>query len=305
MTDDSNLPVPTNKGASLLVKKLDKMMGALPTESELTRTRFAQISVAIANSAKLADCDANSVVNSIYGCARLGLIPDPALGQVWILPRNIKRVRTAQIVVGYRGYIELAHRSGEYMGINAEPVYDNDDFDLDEGTARYIKHKPWWLVEGMKTPGDLRAAYAIAYHKSGHQQWKAVSREEVLKHKAASESSGSEYSPWTKWELSMWCKTAVVVLSKYLRLSAEFNLAVQWDEQLERGVVQTVEPIAGDTEPLIPTDQDPLMKELNGDSGEGDGAPPSGDPPPDAEIPQEERDEIARREADEAHNQEP
>lgn len=312
MIDKTTLPEPTNPGSKLLLDKLDKLMAALPTENELTRVRFAQISMAVANGPALADCDANSVVNSFYGCARLGLIPDPAFGHIHILPRKIKGHKHAQIIVGYRGYIELANRSGQYAGISAEAVYYNDVFDVDQGTERRIKHKPWWLDKNNKEAGGLRAAYATAHHKSGYVQWRCMSRDEVLKHRKASGSGDSKYSPWVLWEPQMWAKTAVVNLAKLLYLSAEFNLAVWWDEQAERGVAQTVDPIGGDAEPRIPSDKDPLMKKLDGDPGEGDGAPPSGDPPkdedwgPDEEsMSQQEKDDAVKREADEAHDEDP
>lgn len=298
MTDEKNLPVPTNDGSRLLLKKLDRMMSALPTESELTRTRFAQISLAMANSGKLANCEPNSVVNSIYGCARLGLIPDPPLGQIYVVPRNIKGVPTAQIIVGYRGYIELAHRSGEYAGISAEVVYQNDFLDVSYGTERVIKHTSWWLLDKDKSSGELWAAYATAHHKTGYVQFRVMSRSDVLKHRKASESKDSQYSPWVKWEEAMWRKTAVIDLSKYLRLSAEFNMAVRWEEQAERGEVQTIH--GTDLEPQRPmaSDHDPLLDKIDGKTGGDDGAPPSGEAPMD----RAEMDEIWKQEAEEGHD---
>lgn len=302
MTDET-LPAPRSPAAELLHKKINQMLQAFPTRSDLTRARFAQISMAMANGVDLRDCTPESVVMSIYGCARLGLIPDPAMGHVWVLPRTIKGVRQAQIMVGYRGYIEMAHRTGEYKGISAEVVYQNDELDVAYGTERIIRHRPWWL-RGKSEPGDLWAAYATAVHVSGYVHFRVMTRADVLKHRDSSASKASKYSPWVTWEEAMWRKTAVIDLSKYLRLSAEFNMAVRWDEQAERGEAQSIQATDCEPDPIVASDHDPLLDQIDGDPGGGDGSPRPGKPGPgDKPMDQDEMSAIWEREAREGQDQ--
>ena len=71
---------------------------------------------------KLMECEAASVAQGIVRGAALGLDPDPALGQMWLVPRNVKAYNpatrkdewssVATFQVGYRGLYELAMRTG-------------------------------------------------------------------------------------------------------------------------------------------------------------------------------------------------
>ncbi|WP_174683141.1 recombinase RecT, partial [Mycolicibacterium fortuitum] len=87
---------------------------------------------------KLAECDQKSVLGSLMTCAQLGLRPGVgALGQAYLLPfwDSKTRGQKAQLVIGYQGYVELAHRSGRIASIHARTVYENDYFEVEYGAA--------------------------------------------------------------------------------------------------------------------------------------------------------------------------
>ena len=71
---------------------------------------------------QLKKADANSVIASALVAASLDLPVNPSLGYMYIIPYG----GTAQPQIGYKGYIQLAQRSGQYKHLNAIPVYEGE-----------------------------------------------------------------------------------------------------------------------------------------------------------------------------------
>lgn len=80
----------------------------------------AAISSAVATNPALQECDAGSILSAALLGESLNLSPSPQLGQYYMVPYNNKKkgVKEAQFQMGYRGWIQLALRSGEYKKIN-------------------------------------------------------------------------------------------------------------------------------------------------------------------------------------------
>lgn len=76
----------------------------------------------------LQQADSNSVIASALVAASLNLPVDQNLGYMYIVPYGGKNSRTkiAQPQIGYKGYIQLAQRSGQYKRINNIPVYEDE-----------------------------------------------------------------------------------------------------------------------------------------------------------------------------------
>jgi len=77
----------------------------------------------------LAEAEPMSVVTSAMVAATLDLPIDKNLGYAWIVPfRDWKRnnIKVAQFQLGYKGYIQLAMRSGQYKGLNVTEVYEGE-----------------------------------------------------------------------------------------------------------------------------------------------------------------------------------
>lgn len=261
-----NLPVPTKPAAIMLEKSLPAMIKAYPSDNEAKRERFAQIAMTIANSVELKDCQDKSVVMAIYGCMKLGLVPDPSLGHVYIIPRWFKKLKCtlAQIQIGYRGYIELANRSQAIAETHSTIVYERDEFDEDLGTNRRVIHRPWY-VKGESEPGEMRLAYVTWRDlRSGNVQHHVVTKNRIDRAREMSQSANSkfpQFSPWNKDEPAMWRKTAIIDASKMWPLTTEIADAVALDEQADLGRVQIIDahqlPMPGDIDPE--TGDDPLL----------------------------------------------
>lgn len=85
------------------------------------RERFiAAITSAVAINPLLQECDPSTILSGALLGESLGLSPSPQLGQYYLVPfRNNKANKTdAQFQLGYKGYVQLALRSGYYKSLN-------------------------------------------------------------------------------------------------------------------------------------------------------------------------------------------
>jgi recombination protein RecT len=185
--------------------------------------RFVRVlTTTLARDPKLLECDRQTVLAGAMTAAQLGLEIDPSLGRAYLLPYKGK----AQLIIGYKGYIDLAYRSGQLSGIQAEAVYEADDFEYALGLKPKLHHVP----ADQEDRGQLKYAYAVANLANGGTVWRVLNRAQVMKHKRSSQSAGSDYSPWKTHEEEMWRKTAIRAIAALLPLSPELRDAVASDE---------------------------------------------------------------------------
>lgn len=85
------------------------------------RERFiAAITSAVAINPTLQECDPSTILSGALLGESLGLSPSPQLGQYYLVPFNNtkKGCKDAQFQLGYKGYVQLALRSGYYKSLN-------------------------------------------------------------------------------------------------------------------------------------------------------------------------------------------
>lgn len=175
----------------------------------------AEVRVAVARAPKLLDCDKVSVIDALTTCAQLGLSPSGRLGSAYLIPYGSK----CTLVVGYRGMVDLAYRSGEVISVGAQVVHENDTFEAHEGFELDVRH-----VRTEDEPGALRAVYAWAQTKGGGTLKVLMLRREVEPIKRASLAKKRQGAPPTPWETNeeeMWKKTALRRLFKVAPLSPQ------------------------------------------------------------------------------------
>lgn len=234
-----NLPVQQQKVKTIrdLLERAKPQI-ALAVPKHLTPERLLRVGMtAIQRTPKLLECDPQSLLASLMQCAQLGLEPDGILGHAYLVPfKNNKRggILEAQFMVGYKGLISLARRSGEVQSISAQVVYVNDEFDYCYGLDEKLYHKP-----AMGERGRPIAAYAIAKFKDGGHAFEVMTYDEIEAIRKRSKSSDD--GPWvTDWP-EMARKTPLRKLAKYLPLSIEFQRAAALDERVDAGI-STFEP---------------------------------------------------------------
>lgn len=222
--------------AGLLSDPAIKQQMALALPKHMTADRLARIALTeVRKTPALAKCDQTSFLGAIMQCAQLGLEPGGALGHAYLLPfENRKRGTTdVQFIVGYRGMIDLARRSGQILSIEARAVYQTDKFHVSLGLHPDLKHEPDWEAGDR---GPLKFVYAVAKLKDGGTQFEVMSRAEI--ERVRSQSKAGTSGPWVSHFEEMAKKTVIRRLFKYLPVSIELATAVSLDEQAEVGLPQ-------------------------------------------------------------------
>lgn len=200
-----------------------QIKAALP--AHMTPERMARIAMTeLRRVPALQKCDPLSFLGAVMQCSQLGLEPGGALGHVYLIPFG----KEVQVIVGYRGMIDLARRSGQIISIEARAVYDGDRFECVLGLDSLIKHEPDWQNANRADPAKLRFVYAVAKLRDGGLQFEVMARPEVDAIRKRSRASGS--GPWVTDYAQMALKTVVRRLFKFLPVSIELSRAVALDE---------------------------------------------------------------------------
>ncbi len=174
----------------------------------------------------LQTADPMSFLKCLMLSAQIGLEPSTVMGHVYLIPYN----REIQLIIGYKGMLELIYRTGRVSYVEAHAVYENDEFDYEAGMTPRIIHKPAQRLEGASTI----AFYAIAHLKEGPPAYAVMWEDEVRKIQKAAKSQ----KVWGPYYEEMGKKTVIRRLFKYIPLSPEIALAVANDERADAGVPQ-------------------------------------------------------------------
>ncbi len=97
------------------------------------RRFIASISSAVATNKDLQECDAGTILSGALLGEALNLSPSPQLGQYYLVPfKDKNKGKVATFILGYKGYIQLAIRSGYYKKINVIELKEGElkKFDL-------------------------------------------------------------------------------------------------------------------------------------------------------------------------------
>lgn len=185
----------------------------------------------------LLNCNPESFLGAVLQCAQLGLEPGGALGHCYLLPFGNGKAKdgrpNAQLIIGYRGMIDLARRSGQIVSICAYTVHEKDHFEWRLGLDPDIQHVP----SPEADRGKMTYVYAVAKLKGGGVQFEVMSRAEVEKVRKQSKAGSS--GPWVTHFDEMAKKTVIRRLFKYLPVSIEAARAVEVDERADRGEAVT------------------------------------------------------------------
>ena len=214
-----------------IVAMKPQIEAALP--KVITAERFTRMALtAVSSNPKLADCTPKSFMGALMQAAQLGLEPNTPLGQAYLIPYRNKGVMEVQYQTGYKGLIELAHRSGQFKNIEAHTVFENDEFEYEYGLEPKLVHKP-----ALKDRGGIIAFYAVFTLVNGGFGFEVMSKEDVDAHaKKYSQGFNSSYSPWKTSYESMAKKTVLKQLLKYAPIRTEFAREMTADETIKNDI---------------------------------------------------------------------
>lgn len=201
---------------------------ALP--SVITPERFTRMVLsALSSTPKLAECSPQSFLAAMMTAAQLGVEPNTALGQAYLLPYRNHGQMECQFQLGYKGLIDLAYRSGEVSVIQAHTVYENDVFEYELGMDPKLRHVP-----AKADRGEAVAYYAMFKTKDGGYGFEVMSVDDVQRHaQRYSKSYGSGTSPWRSNFDEMAKKTVLKRALKYAPLKSDFVRGMAQDETIK------------------------------------------------------------------------
>lgn len=194
----------------------------------------AAITSAVSNQPDLQACDASTILSGALLGESLNLSPSPQLGQYYLVPfkdRKNNRI-TATFVLGYKGYVQLALRSGYYKRLNV--------FEIKEGEL--ISFNPLSeelelsiIQDDAERVSKKTIGYAASFeYTNGFQKTIYWSREKMEAH-ALQYSAGYKakkgYTFWEKDFDSMAKKTMLrQLISKWGVMSTELETALRNDD---------------------------------------------------------------------------
>ena len=240
-----------------MVKALaPELKKALP--SAITPERFTRIALsALNNTPQLQQCTPMSFIAALLNAAQLGLEVNTPLGLAYLIPYKNKGQLECQFQIGYKGLITLAYRNGNMQTIQAQTVYENDEFEYELGLEPKLVHKP-----ALKNRGNLLLVYALWKAKNGGFGFEVMSKEDIDIHaRKYSQSFSSSYSPWKTNYEEMAKKTVIKKCLKYAPVKSDFVMQVSNDETVKSELSVDMSEIANEQEPVIDAEYNEVAAE--------------------------------------------
>ena len=191
------------------------------------------ITSAVSTNPALQECEASTIVSAGLLGESLNLTPSPQLGQYYIVPfKDRKNNRTvAQFQLGYKGYIQLAIRSGYYKKINVLPIKVGELI-LYDPLEEEIKVQ---LIEDEEARENAPSAgyYAMFEYLNGFKKTLYWSKAKMESHAEKYSMGYKAHKGYTFWEKDfdgMACKTMIrQLISKWGIMSVEMQKAFDSD----------------------------------------------------------------------------
>lgn len=201
-------------------------------------TRFiSSIVSAVNNNTMLQECTNSSILSGALLGESLNLSPSPQLGQYYLVPFKDKNkgVTLAQFVLGYKGYLQLAIRSGQYKKINVLAIKEGE-------LVRYDPLNEEIEVNLIDDEEEREKAATIGYYamfeytngfKKAMYWSKAKMEAHAIKYSAgyaADKRKGNQYTFWSKDFDGMAYKTMLrQLISKWGIMSIDLVTAIDSD----------------------------------------------------------------------------
>lgn len=163
----------------------------------------AIVSATTANPA-LQECTNSSILSAAMLGESLKLSPSPQLGQYYLVPYNDKnKGKVAQFQLGYKGYIQLAIRSGQYKKLNVLGIKEGELIRFDplneEIEVRLIED------EEAREAAETIGYYAMFEYTNGFKKAMYWSRAKMEAH-ALKYSQGYRKDKEKGWKYTFWSK---------------------------------------------------------------------------------------------------
>lgn len=219
----------TKKAFGIFIKSPKVQQSILSTLGDVTRAKTftASIISAVTTTPTLMACDNVTILSAALLGESLNLSPSPQLGQYYITPFKGK----ATFVLGWKGYYQLALRSGEYKKLNAVPIKEGE---LITCNPIYEDYE----FDYINDPSKRLAAPTIGYYAfyetvNGFRKEMYITKQEMEAHASRYSNAynydkkhGTSNSQWTTGFDDMALKTMYrQLIGKYGIMSTELQKA--------------------------------------------------------------------------------
>lgn len=213
---------------------------------------ISSIISAVAANPQLAECDNASILSGALLGQALNLSPSPQLGRTYLVPfKDKNRGMVAQFILGYKGYLELAQRSGQYKDINVievrEGEYKGRDKSTGNPTFEFIEDDD---IRNEKDVIGYMATFTLlnGFTKTLYMTKKAMESHAIQYSQGyrADKKNGTSYTFWSKDFDGMAFKTILrQLISKWGILSIDMQRGFEGDMGVieENGKVNYVDNI--------------------------------------------------------------
>lgn len=188
---------------------------------------FASAIVSVCNgNTQLKECDPRTIVGAAGLAAMTNLSISPSLGQAYIVPYQGK----AQFQIGWKGLVQLAHRTKQYSALHAGKVC--------EGEIERINPVTGEAILGEKVSDKVVGYVAYMRLTNGFEKTLYMPKDELEAHAlkysksyAYDKRTGKKTSPWSTNFDAMASKTVLKrLLNNYGILSTEMVEVIQADQ---------------------------------------------------------------------------
>jgi len=207
------------------------------------------------NNTALQRCDQGSIVSAALLGEALKLSPSPQLGHYYLVPfKDKEKGNVAQFQLGYKGYIQLAIRSGQYKKLNVIAVKEGEliRFNPLEEEIEINLIDDWDARENLETIGYYAMFELVNGFKKAIYWSKRQMQNHAMKYSQGYRSDIKNKTSWTFWSKDfdgMAYKTMLrQLISKWGIMSIEMQSAFEGDmavihEDGSKDYVETDEPV--------------------------------------------------------------
>lgn len=200
-------------------------------------SRFvAGITSAVATNPDLQACLSSTILSGALLGESLNLSPSPQLGQYYLVPFNDRKNKrkVATFILGYKGYLQLAIRSGEYKSINVKPVKKGELKSFNPFTEE-MEIEP--ILDSIRRDTTETIGYYGEFVLiNGFRKAMYWSKDQMEAHAVRYSPGYMRKSGYTFWEKdfdAMGCKTIIrqLLSSGYAPLSVDMRSALEADDK--------------------------------------------------------------------------
>ena len=178
----------------------------------------------------LKTADPMSIISSAVVAASLDLPINPNLGFAYIVPYKSKNdvLTKAQFQMGWKGFVQLAIRTGQFKTMNAAEIYEGELISWNRITGDIS-------IDLAAKKSDSIIGYVAFFRMlNGFEKYYFMTVAQIEKHaKRYSKSYAKNFGHWVDDFNSMALKTVLkLLLSKYAMLSIEIQKALLADQAI-------------------------------------------------------------------------